>query len=115
MKETVKVRNRITPMLACVLLLGPAVSLAADRALDVPALGVAESLLKYCSKVDASSNAKLQERVALLTGRASPQEIEAARKTEDYRNGYESFVNFSAKLDERNAKLMCSDNAPAGK
>jgi hypothetical protein len=77
------------------------------------ALGIYESALKYCGPVDAESAAKLRERIKLLVQDASEDQLTKARDSDAYRKAYDSMEEFVSKVDERNAKHMCSESALA--
>jgi hypothetical protein len=84
------------------------VAAAAEPVVDARALGVAESILNYCSRVDAPVAARLQEKVDLLLHGTSAAAAARVRGTNEYRVAFESVTEFVSKVDPHNAKRPCS-------
>lgn len=93
--------------LGCALALS-GIAAAAEPAVDARALGRAESILNYCSRVDPSAAAKLHEKVDLLLHGLSTAAAAHIRGTNEYRAAYESVSDFVGKVDPHNAKRPCS-------
>lgn len=93
--------------LGCALALSGIAS-AAEPAVDARALGRAESILNYCSRVDPPAAAKLHEKVDLLLHGVSTASAAHIRGTNEYRAAYESVSDFVGKVDPHNAKRPCS-------
>jgi len=83
----------------------------ADKpALNAQALGISESILNYCGPVDPASAAKLREKIKQLVQGASEQQLAQVRNSDEYRQAYDSVVDFVGKVDEHNAKQLCSES-----
>jgi hypothetical protein len=102
-------------LLACCGLAAPTLAQAEGQAPDARALGIAEAVLSYCTKVDPSSAAKVRERIKLLTAGASQQALAKVRNSGDYRRAHDSEDNFLSKVDPKNARRVCSGTVAAGK
>ena len=76
---------------------------------DPKALGTTEAILSYCAKVDPSGASKYQERVKLVAQGASEKALDEVRKTDEYQQARASVDDFLAKVDEHNAKKVCSE------
>ena len=88
---------------------------ASAAAPNAKSLGITESVLKFCGPIDSKSAKKLQDKVTELTKGTSEEVIAHTRETAEYRRAYESMSAFAAKIDERNAKILCSDQTMDGK
>jgi hypothetical protein len=86
---------------------GPALVQAEEPAPNARALGITESMLKYCARVDASAVVRLKEQARLLVQGASAQTVARVRNTDDYRKAYDSVTDFVGKVAEQNAKRPC--------
>ena len=73
------------------------------------ALGLAESLLVYCSRVDPAAVATLQAKVALLSEGASEKALEQIRMSDEYQKARDTVDDFVTKVDAHNAKRVCSE------
>ena len=91
-----------------------ALAVAPGRSPDAHALGVTESLLNYCTRVDAPAAAKLREKVKRLASDASEEGLAAIRRSDEYRKAYDAVGEFVAKIDEHNAKRVCSESPANG-
>jgi hypothetical protein len=99
-------RAKLGYAMGCTLAL-TGVATAAEPAVDGRALGVAESILNYCSRVDAPAAVKLHEKVDLLLHGVSAAAAAHVRGTNEYRVAYESVSDFVGKVDPHNAKRPC--------
>lgn len=88
---------------------------AAAPAVDASALGVAESALNVCGRVDASAAAKLQERINQLTQGVSADDLAQARSTDAYRSAFETVADYVGKVSDDSAKAACSETIVEGK
>jgi hypothetical protein len=82
--------------------------LATEAAVDPQALGIADSILTYCGRFDPATADKLRERIKQLEDGASEQQLAQIRSSEEYRKAHDSMDEFVGKVDERNAKRVCS-------
>jgi hypothetical protein len=82
---------------------------AAEPVLDAQQLGITESVLHYCRRVDPDAATKLKEKVAKLVQGASEDALAKVRASEAYKHSYDSVSGFVAQVDEHNAKIICSD------
>ena len=89
--------------LACTL----AYAASAD-APDARRLAITDALLTYCSKADPSTTAKYQSELKRLEQGASPTVLAAVRRSTEYKERRDSMEQFMARIDEHNAKKMCS-------
>ncbi len=86
---------------------------AAEPAVDGRALGVAESILSYCTRVDASAVPRIHAKVESLLQGVSAAAAAHARGSQEYRLAYQSVTDFVSKVDPHNAKRPCSAAAVA--
>jgi hypothetical protein len=107
----------LAPVLLCgaYVLLGarPTKVLADEPAPNAHAIGIAESMLKYCARVDADVALKLRDKVRTLEQRASRDELARLRSSDEYRKAFDSVTYFTGKVDEHNAKRLCSESLAA--
>ena len=90
---------------------GAAGSMAAEPTADSHTLGVTESLLSYCTKVDAASAAKIKLKAKSLSEGLSAVTLKQMRNSAEYRTAYESVTQFIAKVDPHNASQPCRQAA----
>jgi hypothetical protein len=93
---------------------GVALAHADAPVVNAQALGVTESVLQYCGPLDRTAAVKLRERIKELVGDASEQQLTEVRHSDEYRKAYDSVVDFVGKVDEHNAKRVCSETPGAG-
>jgi len=102
--------NRKLPTwLACAWLAVPLLVLANTPSVDPRALGIVESIVNFCGRLDPASAVKLREQVKQLAQGASEQQLTEVRNSNEYREAYDSVVDVVAKVDEHNAKRVCSE------
>ena len=88
----------------------------ADGPVPSPAaLGITESVLQYCGPLDPTAAARLRQKIKELEQGASEQQLAEVRKSDEYRNAYDSVVDFVGKIDQHNAKRFCADTPVAPK
>ena len=107
MKSLVRKPER---MIACLLgmsLLGPS-AWAENLAPDPEALGKADALLSYCTKVAPESAKTYWTQVKSLSKDTSKEKLAAVRRSDEYRRAHQSVDDFVAKVDKHNARLVCS-------
>ena len=76
---------------------------------DPRVLGVTEGLLTYCEKMDPPAAAQYRERLKVLTQGASEAALARLRDSDVYRKARESLDDFVGKVDEHNAKRVCTN------
>jgi hypothetical protein len=97
-----------------IVIAAPGLTLAEEAAPDAKpgpnarALGMTEAILGYCAKVDPSAAVKYQERVKLLAQGAGEETLVEVRKSDEYQQGRDSVAELVGKVDEHNAKRVCS-------
>ena len=92
-----------------------ALALADETSLNPRALGVTEGVVKYCESVDPANAAKVRQVLKALAQGASEQQLAEVRQSEEYRTGYESVAEFTAKIDPHNATKYCADAVAGAK
>jgi hypothetical protein len=98
----------------CGVACGAATGVAADTAPDAHTLGVTESILSYCARVDTASAAKIKRRLKQMAENASLETLSKLRSSADYRAGYDAVTDFVGKVDPHNATQPCIRAAAAG-
>jgi hypothetical protein len=88
----------------------PALVRADGPAPDARTLALADALLGYCSKADPSDAAKVRAQVKLAERGASAQALAKVRQSDQYREVYDSEMDFIGKVEERNAKRVCTES-----
>jgi hypothetical protein len=85
----------------------------ADEAFSASAkqLAIAESVLHLCGSVDPTAAAKLQAKIKELVKGLSEQQVAQLRQSTEYQSAYSSMEEFVGKVDEHNAKQVCSESA----
>jgi hypothetical protein len=73
-------------------------------------LGTLESVLHYCGSVDSSAAAQLREKIQSLTEGLSEQQVAELRQSSDYQAAYSSIESFVGKVDEHNARRVCTES-----
>jgi hypothetical protein len=108
--------SMLKPIATCRALLGvvslsafaiPAIS--AEPAINAQILGLTESVLQYCAKVDPGAAEKLEEKIKRLVGGASDETVAKVRRSEQYRTAYSSATQFVSQVDDKNAPRVCAD------
>lgn len=87
----------------------------ADGQSPIPqALGIAEGALSYCSSVDPGAAEGLRQLIGRMTEGTSERRLVEVRDSDEYRRGYDSVVDFTAKIaGPRNSKRFCTGEASA--
>jgi hypothetical protein len=99
-------QQRFLALLVCGWLVAP-LAHADGPALNAQTLGVSESILNYCGPLDPAAAAKLRAKIKQLVRGASEQQLAQMRNSDEYRQAYDSLVDFVAKVDVHNAKRIC--------
>jgi hypothetical protein len=109
-----KTQTRLLALLACGWLITAPSARADEHAVNAQALGVTESVLQYCGALDPAAAARLREKIKQIIGGASNQQLAKVRGSDEYRRAYDSVVDFIGKVDEHNARRVCSESPGAG-
>jgi len=96
-------------LVACAWIATPASVFAGAQAPDARQLGVAESLLTYCSKVDPPTADAYRARIKQLVQGTSEETLVKVRNSDEYRQARASLEDFVSNVNERNAKRMCTN------
>jgi hypothetical protein len=100
---------RAIALLACAWIAAPASVFAAAPAPDARQLGVTESLLTYCSKVDPPTASAYRAKIKQLVQGTSEETLVKVRNSDEYRKARASLDDFVSNVNERNAKRMCTN------
>lgn len=105
----------LIPCVIGIAVLGSPLAHGEAPALDAAALGKADALLSYCTKVAPASRQEHWTQVKALSKDASKEQLSAARRSEEYLKAHQAVDDFVAKVDQHNTKLVCSQHVPARK
>jgi hypothetical protein len=83
--------------------------------MDAHRLGIAESMLKYCARVDPPDAATLRQQIAHMWQSASEPQVVRVRNSTEYRSAYAAVTDFVTKVDEHNARQPCREWLTANK
>jgi hypothetical protein len=100
---------RAIALLACAWIAAPASVFAGAPAPDARQLGVTESLLTYCSRVDPPTAGAYRARIKQLVQGTSEETLVNVRNSDEYRQARASLDDFVSNVNERNAKRMCTN------
>ena len=93
--------------LAGAVMISPARVADAESVPNPRTLGIKESILSYCTRVDPSAAATLRQNLDGLLHGSSAATVAALRKTNEYRAGYSAVTNFVGKVEKQNAAKPC--------
>jgi hypothetical protein len=102
--------NRSFALLLCGLMSVPCLAQTGSEAPDARALGTTEAILNYCTQADPADADKYQAQQKLLAAGASQEELDKLRNSDEYRQAYDSVAGFTDKVDQHNAKRVCSES-----
>jgi hypothetical protein len=105
-----KMPKRLPVWLACTSLVFPALVWAEAPPPNAHVLGVAESTLNYCASLDPAASARMRTIIEQLVQGVSQQQLSEVRESDEYRKAYDSVTDFVGKVDEHNAKRICSES-----
>jgi hypothetical protein len=88
----------------------PAMADDARPTIDGRTLGITEVILNYCASIDPASADKYRRQVRMLTQGASETALAEVRSSEAYQTAHASMEEFVSKVDEHNAKKVCSES-----
>jgi hypothetical protein len=100
--------SRFACHVAGIVLLLPVAASANEPSVDARALGIAESMLKYCARVDAADAGRWRQQAKQITQGAPEREIARLRASGEYRAAYVSVTDFVGKVATQNAKRACT-------
>jgi hypothetical protein len=83
-------------------------ALADGPGISPQALGTAEAVLNYCVKADSKAAGKYEERIKQLAQLSTPEALTAARKSDEYKEAYDSAVDSVGKLDPNKSPQACA-------
>jgi len=72
------------------------------------ALGKIEGTLDFCAQSDPQSASTYQQAKKAVVGDASEQEVAEARKTQEYKDGYQEISDQLAKVPKEKVVQACS-------
>ena len=72
-------------------------------------LGVAESLLHYCARVDAKAAVAVRGRIDGMLKGTSAATVAGLRRSPDYQSAYTAVAAFVGKVDPHNAVRPCDE------
>ena len=109
--------SELTVMLAATVLAiasGAGAAQAAAPAVVPPApsahaLGVAESLLHYCARVDAKAAVAVRGRIDGMLKGSTAAAVAGLRRSPDYQSAYTAVTTFVGKVDPHNATRPCDE------
>lgn len=79
------------------------------------ALGILESIQHFCAPLDKDAAARIDGKIKLVVQGATDQDLAAVRNGPEYLQAHSSMDDFISKVDERNAKRVCSQDVNTGK
>lgn len=82
---------------------------------DARILGITESALAYCRRLEPSATLKLDLQRRKLIRDVSATALEEIRKSDEYRQAYTAESDFVAKVDEHNSKRICAQPLAKGR
>ena len=116
MKKTLLLKpDCLIAYLIGIAVLSSAPTYAEESGVDSAALGKADALLSYCTKVEPDSRQKYWAQVKALSKDASKEQLAAARRSEEYLKAHQAVDDFVAKVDKHNTKLVCAHPVSAPK
>jgi hypothetical protein len=97
----------------------PAAAVVQPATVDPRALGIAESVLNYCTRVQAEGTSTLLRKHEAMIRGLSKAELVGIRQSAEYRAAFTAENGFVANVDEHNVGRICpgpiSKRDPAGK
>ena len=106
-------RNRFLSLCAAAML--SQFALAGEPSVSAPALGTIEATLDFCARVNPKAAEQYwQQAKALLQG-VSDKTAAEIRKSDEYRQAYDSTAEMIAKVPEQDALRTCVESLAANK
>src|SRR5689334_4727645 len=100
MKMLLRRAASLFPCLIAMAALGSPATGADETGPDPAALGKADALLSYCTKVAPASRQKYWTQVKTLSKDASKERLAAARRSPEYLKAHQAVDDFVAKVDQ---------------
>ncbi len=82
---------------------------------DAKSLAIIDRVLEYCGPIDPAVAEGLREKIKRLTKGLSEQQVTQLRQTPEYQAAYSSMGEFVGKVDEHNARKLCTESVSQGK
>ena len=103
--------KRVRPVAGLIgmILLGLSPAWAQDAGPDPAALGMADALLNFCSKVAPADVEKFRQQVDTLSKDVSAQKLAEVRQSDAYRDAHKAVDDFAVKVDSQSARLVCAN------
>jgi hypothetical protein len=103
--------KRVRPVAGLIgmILVGLSPAWAQDAGPDPAALGMADALLSFCTKVAPAEVEKFRQQVDQLSKDVSAQKLAEVRQSDAYRNAHKAVDDFAAKADSQSARLVCAN------
>jgi len=101
--------HRLSAMLVGCWMIGWSGASGAAEPPNAQLLGITESIVGYCARVDAPAAAKIQERVRVITQGVSAEALAKIRETDEYRQGFESVNEMVRQASPPNEAQPCAD------
>jgi hypothetical protein len=80
---------------------------------EAPALGAAQGVLDFCSKIDPADGRVFDRQSRLLLQGRSEKSIDELQKSTAYRNGHETLLSVLGELSADDARAACHAISPA--
>jgi hypothetical protein len=75
---------------------------------NAQALGMAEGILNRCAQIDPVAANRYRQKLELLTQGASEETVAKVRKSDEYKQAYDSIVDSLGQVDEHDAQRACT-------
>ena len=83
-------------------------SAGAKLTISPQSLGFVEGTLDFCAKVDPGSTDKYKARAKLFVSEATPEELDKARNSSEYKDSYSSITSELEKAPKEQAVKACT-------
>ncbi len=83
--------------------------LAGEPSSDARMLALAEGALNYCGPIDPAAAQRLRQSIGQFVQGAGERRLAEVRSSDEYPRTYQSLVDFTAKIDPRNAARFCAE------
>jgi len=90
-------------------------ALAGEPVLSAPALGTTEATLDFCAKADPKSADGYWQQGKLLLQGVPEKTAAEVRKSDEYRQAYDSTAEMIGKVPEQDAMRACSGSLAANR
>jgi hypothetical protein len=89
------------------------IALADEPAVSAQALGTTEATLDFCTQVDPRNADRYQAQIKILAQGASEKALAKVRKSDEYKQAYDSTTEMFAGIKQRDAVRTCTDSLVA--